>query len=243
MKLLVSDFDNTLFVKDNISKDDLNSIKKYRDKGNKFVIATGRSYFDLMCEIENISIPYDYLIINHGNTLINKENEVVFSHCMDNKLKNDLINTLDLYNNPPLFCCKGKDSRVDITENNLSKIHIVFKTNELAYKTCLYVNEKYKNKLKSYYISRYKAVEIIGNDFDKSKMIDKIARIDNIKKDEIYTIGDGMNDIDMIKKYNGACMSTSCDEVKINSNLELHTVSEYIDIILNEEEEKYEFKQ
>ena len=49
MKILASDFDNTIYFPDNdeLTKDNIESIKKFITKGNIFCVITGRNYTDL----------------------------------------------------------------------------------------------------------------------------------------------------------------------------------------------------
>lgn len=65
MKMLVSDFDHTLFVDQTISQDNIHLIKSFQEKGI-FVIATGRSLHSLLDALEPFSIHPDYLILNNG---------------------------------------------------------------------------------------------------------------------------------------------------------------------------------
>ena len=76
-KFLVSDYDGTFYLND---KDIINNIKKvndFRKRGNIFVIATGRSFLDFTKKLQQFDIQYDYLIINHGATILNKNHEII----------------------------------------------------------------------------------------------------------------------------------------------------------------------
>ena len=76
------------------------------------------------------------------------------------------------------------------------------------------------------------AVEIISNKTCKSYAIEEIAQIENINQEEIFTIGDGYSDIEMIKNYNGYCMEESVPELlKICSWKIIKSVSELIEKI------------
>ena len=46
MKMLVSDYDQTFYLNDQNIKINIDMVKQFRKAGNKFVIATGRSYMD-----------------------------------------------------------------------------------------------------------------------------------------------------------------------------------------------------
>ena len=53
-KLMLSDLDETLLVDHHVPYFNCEAIKKIRDKGVKFVVATGRSYnmiFDIICQL------------------------------------------------------------------------------------------------------------------------------------------------------------------------------------------------
>ena len=64
MKILASDFDNTIYFPDNdeLTKDNIESIKKFITKGNIFCVITGRNYTDLKVYLNKYNIPYSYLI-------------------------------------------------------------------------------------------------------------------------------------------------------------------------------------
>ena len=68
-KVLVVDYDRTLFINNDDVLNNINSINKFRENGNIFIIATGRTYNSLKKEIDKYNIEYDYLILNHGSLL------------------------------------------------------------------------------------------------------------------------------------------------------------------------------
>lgn len=63
-KMLISDFDDTLYRDEESLQINIKKIKEFRDKGNLFVIATGRSFISLEAKMKRYSIPFDYLILN-----------------------------------------------------------------------------------------------------------------------------------------------------------------------------------
>lgn len=52
-------------------------------------------------------------------------------------------------------------------------------------------------------------VDIVSKNAGKENAIRKLLEILNIKKEQVVTIGDGRNDIAMIKEYNGYSMRTA----------------------------------
>ena len=59
-KILISDYDRTFYLNDNDMEKNKIAIKEFREKGNLFVIATGRSYFDFRNKAILYNIDYDY---------------------------------------------------------------------------------------------------------------------------------------------------------------------------------------
>ena len=51
-KILICDYDQTLYLNDEDMDKNKIAIKKFREKGNIFVIATGRSYFDFHNKVD-----------------------------------------------------------------------------------------------------------------------------------------------------------------------------------------------
>ena len=72
MKVLASDFDNTLFVEEEISfEENIKSIREFMLMGNIFIIITGRSYTDLKQMLNKYKIPYNYLFCEDGARIYN----------------------------------------------------------------------------------------------------------------------------------------------------------------------------
>ena len=82
-KVLVVDYDRTLFINNNDMLNNIKAINNFRSKGNIFVIATGRTYSSLKKEIDKHKIQYDYLILNHGALVIKNDNTALFHYKID----------------------------------------------------------------------------------------------------------------------------------------------------------------
>lgn len=237
-KILVSDYDNTFYINEYDIKNNIQNVEKFRNKGNIFVIATGRSYYDINKKLKEYSIKYDYLIINHGATILNLDGNVIEKYIIEENTKNAIIQDLGLHNQDTMFACSVLDSRVSIESNNITKIHKRFETIEKTKKMNNIINNKYSSHIISYLIPSNNAIEIISSKTNKANAIDKIAKIENVDKQNIFTIGDSYNDIEMIKKFNGFCISNAEKEVKNISFKEYTSVSELINEIIGEKNER-----
>lgn len=230
-KLLVSDYDQTFYLNDVDIEVNKKAVNKFRKKGNIFVIATGRSYFDFQNKVDIYNIGYDYVIINHGATILDKNNNVFANFSIDNKIKSSIKEDLQLDKSIKSFCCSKLESRVDFGHTDLTKINVKYNSKEEAMKINKTINDKYSNFINSYYVME-NSLEIISNDINKSKAINILLKRLNISKDNIYTIGDGYSDIEMIKDFNGYCMKKSVDELKALAKKEYESVSDLINEIM-----------
>lgn len=244
-KILVSDYDQTFYLNDEDIEKNKIAVNEFRKNGNIFVIATGRSFADFKKKANEYNIVYDYLIINHGATILDKDDNIIANYSMNNEIVNEIIDDLDVSNSINHFCCDIENSRLNFNSKNLTKIHIKYDCKNKAIQINEIINKKYFKYVNCYYVT-CDAVEIISNKTNKSKAIEEIMKLEKIKRQNIYTIGDGYSDIEMIKDFNGYCMKDSveelleyCNDRKVNSVKELFDKL-YLDD-LYETLNKYEF--
>ena len=233
-KMLVSDYDGTFYTDEDNVKLNVEEVEKFRRLNNLFVIATGRSYYDFGKKKKKYDIKYDYLVINHGATILNKEEETISNYVIDENVKLDLVKELDLQDQETMFACSGLESRVSIKNKNITKINKKYRTLEEAKKVNDYINKKYKDKVESYLLPTSNAVEVISAKTNKAKAVQELSNLENIKKDNVYTIGDSYNDVEMIEKFNGYSIENAKEEVKKVSKGECSSVSKLIKKLINE---------
>lgn len=233
-KVLVVDYDRTLFINNDDMLNNINSINKFRENGNIFIIATGRTYNSLKREIDKYNIEYDYLILNHGSLVIKKDKSTLFHYKIDKNILFDITNYLSKYKPKSVMYSYYTEDTNDINNPDISKITIGFQKDiETFKKIMMDVVKKYNNKLNIYFTQNYE-IEIISKETNKSRAIDLLMKKANFKKENIYTIGDSYTDIDMINDYNGSCMEKSIDILKNNKNIKKYSsVSVLIKDILN----------
>ena len=221
-KILISDYDGTFY------QSDIDKVTEFRALGNLFVLATGRSYVDLKQEIDKYKIPYDYLILNHGALLLSKDLEIIKIFTLDKVLVNSILeyaNNKDIYD---VILIDAFKKRVDDT-SNIVKLMLKLYSYDKALEVKKYIDKSYTN-IKSYLVKdeNHYLVEFISSKASKSLMIEKILDKEKIVKKNVYTIGDGINDIDMIKKYNGYRVKNSCKELISVTDKVIDNVSDLI---------------
>lgn len=233
-KVLVSDYDQTFYVNDEDIELNKQSVQQFRDNGNIFVIATGRSFMDLKKKVKQYNLKYDYAILDHGAMILDCKDNIILQSFIEPKIIEDIKNDLCLEKSISHFCCSLFEGRVDFEHENLTKIDVKYSNKEDAWNINEYINKKYGEYVNSYFLSS-NAIEIISNKTNKSyaiKYLLKYLEIEDMLN--VYTIGDGYSDIDMIKDFNGYCMENSVPELKEITPRIVKSVSELIKIIIEE---------
>ncbi len=180
--------------------------------------------------MDKYNFNFDFAIINHGAMILDSKGNVIYNVNIQDDIVKNIINDLKLENTIYKFGSSGLNPRVDITSCNLNKIHTQYKERNEAMCIKDNINKKYSAYVNSYFVP-INAVEIISNKTNKSSAISLIINKLNIKKENVYTIGDGYNDIDMIRDYNGYCMENSVKELEQIAKSKVSSVSDLINNI------------
>lgn len=212
-KILVSDYDGTFFLNDKDIEKNKKMVDNFRQKGNIFIIATGRSYLDFYRELSKYKFAYDYVILNHGATIIDSNGKIIANFAIDDEIKNNIKKDLQLNKVVDSFCCSKLESRVNFEHKNLTKINLKYESKTIALAINEILSKKYKKDINAYYVNN-NMLEIITPETNKSKAIKYLLNKLNLLEENIYTIGDGYSDIDMIKDFNGYAIANSVEELK-----------------------------
>lgn len=194
MKILVSDFDKTLFDKDYLIN--INKVNEFVNSGNMFVIATGRNITSLKKEITGKNINYSYLICNDGGIIYDRDLNIIYRKDID---QNTAIKIFDLLENSKYICnAYMDDGKIYTKDNNCVINRIIAKplNNEKVKDLLDDINMKYPDAFG--YASRH-WMNIGNSDVNKGSSIKVLER--ELNEHDIYTIGDNVNDISMNEMY------------------------------------------
>ncbi len=192
MKLLVSDYDKTIeieriFRKPYIPKGTIPRIRKFMSEGNMFMIATSRPYNSIIEEIYEHDIPYDFVSTLNGSIIHDNDGNVLYSKEM---MK------LDIENLYKTFKCIEK---IELIKNKDRDLYYIFKTKLFtSSKELIERLEKNGFNVQSWFMNTYNIVHGYSNKIDSIKFLQKELEISN---NDIITIGDSSDDLQMIKDY------------------------------------------
>ena len=151
---------------------------------------------------------------------------------MDNHIASTIKTHLELEKAERYFFCSELKSRVEYEHLNLTKISVLYNLEEDAIRIDSFIKNNFSSYVNSYLVSN-REIEIVAKEVNKSKAIALLSNKINIDANNIYAIGDGHSDIQMIKDYHGYCMKNSVEELK-KVALSYKSVSLLIEDILNE---------
>lgn len=191
MKLLVSDYDDTIKVmtflgNERIPKGTIKNINDFRNKGNKFMIATARTYKSIMYEVEYYSIPYDYISCLNGADIYDKDG-LIYSK--------DMIE-LNIEKLKKIYSCIYKIEQFKEKDKTLY-YYVYIKLLESS-KRIIESLKSVNVCINSYFFHKLNIVSPMSDKVDSIRFIQDLLEIND---NDVITVGDGINDASMIENY------------------------------------------
>ena len=225
IKFLASDFDGTLFRDNQIKVEDLNAIKELRNENNKMILATGRSLNEIKKELSAYPFQYDYLVLCNGAMILDGNDKEIYRNLISNDTRKAIINKFFNIGDALLYYDDGNGVKIienrnvntsnmdgDFLRNNSNVITLehalndecdceimsIFVTNnsiEHCEKIRSLVYESFSDNVEAFRNSYF--VDIVSKGCSKGNALLDILNHENAKKEQLYCIGDSMNDITM----------------------------------------------
>lgn len=204
MKLLVSDFDGTLFRNWKITQEEIEAINEWRNQGNIFAIATGRQWHDLIDR--EIGDNVDYIIFASGAKIVDKNRKLIYKNGIDISMFDEVLRISDDYE--PNGCEYTDDDK------ELHQMTVWFKNLDEARIFKKRLEDEYGNILNVFENRAGIGMDVVSITATKTTGIYALAKMHSIEKENIYTVGDSPNDIDMIKEFDGYCVASADEDIK-----------------------------
>lgn len=227
MKILASDFDETIYFPTDEKKNEKNvaSIKKFISKGNIFCIVTGRNYCDLKALLSKYNIPYSYLICEDGAKIFNYVDNCLDTTLLDLKEIDKVIPILE-----EMKCDYYLDDGYNKTENKNDCVKIVVNCSDEKEKEEIVKILKEKADIHIYASRTH--VNIIHKNVNKERGIKTLFNFENLDYNLLNVIGDNDNDFQMLKAFNGVTLKKHNKELDILNLKEYETLSDYIEELM-----------
>lgn len=232
-KMIVSDYDgtykkNTLPLNSEILENN-EAVRRFIDDDNIFMFATGRVFSSFYKEYLKNNLLSSFISCANGNVIFNQNFDLISCKTIKKSFLELLKNYYKL-----IESIKTKDAYGEVDMNSMVEIEMVYK-DLIAKKTLL--EYLHNNSIYSYYHDNANPlmIHIFNNDFDKVDSIYKVSDMCKINKKNIYTIGDGYNDLKMINEFNGYSMKLSNPDLIKASLGSVDTVKEFIINVQNDD--------
>ncbi len=244
IKYIYFDLDGTTLNKRRVmTTKTIETIKKLKDKGIKVGLATGRPYFMLKREINNIQPDLPTIAAN-GALVMDVDNSEIISHGHDQNEYDNLIKSLDelrleyfCFTSKGMFYSSDKSFyldwlsnwRKDYRGNEWWTIEPLESknTNDITYKIEITTTEdedsiinkiKGINKKVDVLSSQPQLVDIMPQNISKGNAIQELITIKGYDPKEIMFFGDNDNDVSVFKVIeNSVSMSNSLKAVRQQS--------------------------
>ena len=225
MKILISDFDYTFY--DDNYENNIKAAQKFVNEGNIFIIATGRNYNQITEELEDKNVPYFFLVCNDGAIIYSRKNEVLYEQNIDLKLGKEIFEKLlDSKYVLEAFI----DDTVGYQIYDYEKINKIIGKPKNEKKCEELLNNILKDDRLDGYISE-NWINIISSKTSKGNAIKFILDKYKLNNEDIYVIGDNINDIPMLDMYNPYIMESSNDILLNKYKNKVKSVEELITIL------------
>ena len=226
MKLLATDYDGTF--KSNLRSLQLNkvAIEDFMNKGNKFAIVTGRNFKYIKKDINRYGIKYDYLACNNGLIVFDNKDNIINSSVLSSDDLNFICSAATEFGikTPRLYNYYSKTNN----NENILEVFLRFKNINSAREYIKNIESNLEN-IKCFYIGPY---IFISNKINKADAVSLISERENIAQEDIFTVGDYKNDIEMLQMYNGHRMLFSKPNLwfkQIPTTRQVHSLVKKID--------------
>lgn len=222
--ILFSDFDWTLsFVEDEAkTQANIEAVKEWRERGHQFCITTGRSYVSVTRKNPQIAGLCDYYIVDGGSILLSESGSIIEVFQFTPRIVLEITEfSKHLPEIPIPFYYTPDSEGIPLKTENITKFRLFFKNVDLLDGAAELLEKNFPvSAFTCEAASSHKElagqngfVEIIPRELGKSHAIDVLRRRENIPLEDIVTVGDGPNDYEMVRDYNGYAIKGS----KLNS--------------------------
>ncbi len=228
--IVVSDFDNTLhpYSDDATFAKNLEHIKRFRQTGNLFCLATGRNQASLKRAWPEYGDYLDYVIFDNGATCMDKHGDIMFEETISLTVAQEIVNRIitKLADDNITFVFYHDSTEWEKLNQSVTKIRCWAPDLAAAQRVMAEIDPSFSDKVQGF-IARdstmsgikwienpeaYHAfVDIMSINAGKYNAIRRLCQ--SLPHERVITVGDDTNDLAMIKEYNGYAMRNSAPEV------------------------------
>lgn len=227
MKVLASDFDETIYYENDLEKTKKNveQIRKFISYGNIFCIITGRNYTDLKQFLNRFEIPYSYLICEDGAKIFNNMDYCIDTILLERKEVEALVSIIE-DNSWDYYLDDGYNQTMNYDDCVKIVIHCTMDDEKKR------IVEIIQEKIPVHVYASRSHINIIHRSVNKERALKRLMNLEEIDYHSIYVIGDNDNDYEMLKSFQGAVMGKHHAKLDELNKDEYETLKDYIEELM-----------
>lgn len=210
-KTFIVDYDGTFYRSEKELNKNMDLVKKLRQQGHQFMIATGRGHDSFAREMAKHQFEYDYLILCSGALILNKNNERLHHFSMSHHNSEKLNQIIKTYNDNLVserYIYLDFVDQYYLPNEPLLKVAYTFQKQDKNLTLKKVLEEEFKDVFNVYYIAgtTHDYIEIIAKNIHKGIAIMYLRDL-GLLNNEIFVLGDSENDLEMIDMFDGYLIS------------------------------------
>lgn len=214
MKVLFSDYDGTIKTFDRYAnyfekrtfKKNIDAIDKFLGNGNKFIITTKRNTYSILEELEKYKINYSYLTTYNGRVTLDSKNNIITKKEIHKELLKEIKSILE--NTDLITKIKAFDEHTITKEiENLIILYLYSDNIEKLHELIRQIARYYADiKVEGCFAPKRIKLNI---EYTKKDGAKELIDLFNWNEKDVYSVGNGPNDYELLKKYNGFKIESS----------------------------------
>lgn len=230
MKILASDFDNTLFFLDDEEKTTKNveAIKKFINNGNVFCLITGRTYMEIKEELIRIGLPYTYMICGDGALIFDSTDYCLKTTKLD---ENTVERAVEILTNNGYEPYLEDGYNITTNPNDCIKVSSLYATTK---EDGIRIAKEIAEELNVYAYASRKHVNVNNPHNDKKQALLRLAEVASLNPEEFHVIGDDVNDYEMLESFDSVIVKRH-NPMLDKLNLPVYeTLADYVNYLMTD---------
>lgn len=238
MKIIGSDYDGTL-NHNGIDANKCEAIRKWREEGNIFAIVSGRGPSEMMEIYRNQHFECDYFVVDSGALILDSDGKVVSEVRCDGALVKPLLALMFSCGCPwgnvlTDFPCRVYENETDgeYTLQNMPDIKYFNQISTMLpdFESASEVTEKIKEHFGGILnpLQNGRCIDVVRADINKAKGILRLMETVGAEYGDVITVGDNVNDADMLEYFRSYAMANGVDSIKALADDITESITELI---------------
>ncbi len=245
MRVAASDYDGTLHLRGEVPAETVAAIRAWRDAGNVFGVATGRDLSMLLPEIERWGFDFDFLVCATGAIVYDGNLSVLHSTDIADAVVPDLLahpathasqhcavfslGTAYLHlNGPDSWYPRLGVPYTEVTLEEAAKVRrvqqvsLTYPNADEAAAHTRSLNQAFDGSLYAY--QNKWCIDIARVGISKATGLEALLAAKGWPEEGLLAVGDGQNDLPMIRRFDGVTVSGAADAVRREARAEYTSV-------------------